>query len=261
MSDYKDLSEVLDVVEDTMVISLVDHACMLDDVLEQTLLPATPGLYLPGSYEPFFKHGTKYFVKGTDIELPLPKPTAVMEGIVTDAGGKKSEFRTSRFRGQVVVSQPQLLVIDNIDDILKIAADIYREDGTLVCSKEQLNRYRRHFSRLPSIPAQSVKMAIAVAMSRLQSFCPHAILPTINFNQTDLVTPKYAHLVYNDEYSQGFAELLDKIRDITRKSEWNLYFVRITGTNLIIRKGIDWRIYDWYRMKFEKEEKEKEGLC
>lgn len=265
MIDYKDLSEVLHHVEGTLVISLLDYAYALEDTIEDlprgmplanTLYPFTPGLYIPGEFEPLLKDtGEQYFTKlSVDSVLKQKKPTAHMEGMLKNADNTVTEFKTSAFRGSVVdtgslIPIPKELFLS----IPKMNSDIHLSDMSMVCSRMRLKQVGKYLKPEPSIRAMSIKMAIAVIKERLELYCPHTTSTSLRYTQRSLVQPGYHHLIDQGEYMNAFFDINDKLIDFTRNAEWNLYFMRLQGTSLVITKGLDWRIYEYYRMKFEKE--------
>lgn len=267
MTDYKDLTEVIHHVEGTLVISLIDFAYALEDGIQDipagmrlvdTLHPHTPGLYIPGEFEPLLKESEQYYTKQSVDGVALtPKPTAHMEGKLKNADNSITDFKTSAFRGSVVDTASLVPIPKkHFLDIPTLDSDIHLSDMTMICSRMRLKQIKKYLKPVPTIPSMAIKMAVAVIKERLELYCPHTTSTSLRYNQRSLVQPEYHHLIDQGEYTNAFFDLNDKLIDFTRNAEWNLYFLRLQGTSLVITKGLDWRIYEYYRMKFEKESTE-----
>jgi hypothetical protein len=55
------------------------------------------------------------------------------------------------------------------------------------------------------------------------------------------------------EYHQGLGRLYDTIEVFVGNDTWCWYTPRLMGSTLVIKKGIDYRIFDWHKQMFDKD--------
>jgi cobalamin biosynthesis Mg chelatase CobN len=233
MQDFKKIEEIYQHVEETFVVDLIKHALSLDEEHTAPLIEPDKGLYLPGNFEPTFYEEQTYYAKS---------------GLVYDQTTKGVTVNTA-------ASTP----IKNLDMIPKLFEDIYDSKMNMIMPAHDLRRLARHFKRAPTIPAIAVRMAIGTVQKTVSTICRHSCAGYQRYRPDLLVKPEFVELVNNDEYMHAFETLLDEVQAFINKDHWNFYTYRIRGGTLIIQKGLDWRIAEYYRMKFEQEEAEHDG--
>lgn len=131
---------------------------------------------------------------------------------------------------------------------------ITSQDGTVVLSKKILRSRARFFKTEPTIPATAVKAAVSVIKRYLSILCRHGCNMLASYRLENLVKLDYRELIEKDEYMIAFEKLIDQVAEFVGDDVWCIYYSRLRGCQLVIEKGIDFRIYEYYRMKFEKEE-------
>lgn len=143
--------------------------------------------------------------------------------------------------------------VTDFNEALARGANIYQKNtGELALRLDNLQpkQYRNIFSLGPSVPAMAVKAGISVLLNFLNSLCAHTSVNDIPYKLNRLLKEEYHYLIKEDKFTGFFSEPLEKLSDFVGRDSWNLYFYKITGTCIIIQKGSDFRIIDWYRLKY-----------
>lgn len=220
MHDPKTLSEVLEQTKEVMVIDLLDHVTSIEEQYLNALVEPTEGIYVTGSIEPLFK----------------PDQTYCMKAITT----------------------PGDLTIIPYNTILASKYDVLDKNGNLVISAKDLFLKKKFLSNKPSVPAVAIKAALAVVDDYITSVCRKANRNRC-YNLYSLVKHEYhSSMVSKDEFMHVFERLLDQVMKFIGNDTWNIYFVKIKGTSLIIEKSVDWRVYRYYEDLFKAEENDEE---
>jgi len=233
--DFKNLTELLKHNKEVMVIDLLKETLSIDeDPYITSLQQPVEGLYLVGSFEPILEQGQPYYL-----------------------------YKDMQIVGNVVQYQntPTIPDVTNVEALIKAKSDIFDAKGKLVITAKDLYKYSRHLKKKPTIPANAIKVAILVICNYLNSLCRYTNVKSPKYTLESLVKDEYHNLIYNEEYAKAYELTLDKVMEFVGKDTWHMYFYQIRGTSLVIEKTVDYRIYEWYRQKFEKEEDQTdEGL-
>lgn len=145
---------------------------------------------------------------------------------------------------------------ESLAEIMLCKNDVYTSSGDVVISAKDLFYNKKFIETKPDIPVQLIKVAVSVILEYLNSLNKYTNVNSINFNLNRLVKQKHRDLIIKEYYQTELAELLDIVCNFVGKDSWHIYFYKITGTTLILSKTIDYRIYDWYRLKNAAEFKE-----
>lgn len=212
MQEFKNLNEVLESIESVFVIDLLHHALSLE---EQPYLGALvepeEGLYLPGSIDPILRKRVKYY------------------------------FRSDYAKG---------ITIKTFDNIFDRKEDILDDNGVIVISQNHLRLKKKYITEQPTIPSVAIKVAISVALKFLNGLSRYTNINISPYHLHRFIKPEFSELIEREEYDHAYEELLDELSDFVGKDTWNMYFFKIRGTNLIIEKSVDYRIYKFYEQLF-----------
>lgn len=221
MADFKNLSEVLNYVKEATVIDLMSHVMSLDDEpFLKALVEPTEGLYLIGSIEPFIDKSKVYYPKA--------------------------------FHGDPAMQ---------IKDFSKLAAlkdDIVNANFETVITYRDLVLKSKYIKKEPTVPVTALKVAISIVEQYLTSISRFSKRKHPKYRLEYLIKQEYQYLVITDEYMHAFENLLDQVMAFVGDDHWNIYFTKIKGTNLIIEKAIDYRIFTFYQNHFASQEAEDE---
>lgn len=270
MIDFTNITDVIMHCQGVMVVDLLKHALSIDEELLKTLNDPESGLYLPGEFEPRFYESKIYYPR---------KNLAFVQDGTGGFFGPNANVDIHMSKG---VSDMKVLS-KTIDDILDSSLKI-------VVTAAEMRKYSKHFKSKPTIPAIAVRVVIGVLQAAINRRCRHASVGFNRYRLETLVKPEYQHIIHENKYilkpeyqylSQekdfdkdvmftlnpqffhlahdnefigAIENLYDEVMDFIGNDDWNLYSYQLKGTSLIINKGVDWRVYEYYRMKFEKEE-------
>jgi hypothetical protein len=221
VSDFKNITEVLNHVEGSLVISLLDHVMGLEDKYQDALISPPEGIYLITDIQPIMEIGKTYYPKSR-----YPQPEALFHA-TTD-----------------------------IDTLLSLRDDIVDHNGDMVIRHRDLVSRRRYFKTEPTLPVIALKAAIGIVEQYLVSVSRHSRRTHPRYRIDNLVLPGNEHLIECDEFMHAFDRLLDIVTRFVDGDHWNLYHTRIKGSNLIVEKGIDYRILCYYENVFKETEEE-----
>lgn len=227
MKDFENIVEVMAYRKEALVVDLLDFAIKLDDdELQDSLIPAPEGIYTPGSTKPMFLADRVYYIG-------------------------------EPYLNNVVIGA-NLLKIPNSE----ITGDIYQADGRgrkvdvkLVIKASAFLKAKKYMTDHPTIPVPEINLAAAVAVGYIDTICPHSGITASGLHINDCIKREGTMLMERGVPEACFSEMLDKIMTFVGDDTWNLYAANVQNTNLIVSKGVDWRIYCYYRDRFEKQER------
>lgn len=212
--DFHELTKPSDII----IINLLEHIGVIPEPYSSKYLePYTKGLYLRGNISPLLLEGNTYY---KDFKV-----------------NKDGKINAVKF--------------ESLAEILLCNNDVYDSRGEVIVTARDLFCNKKFIDTKPNIPVQLIKVGIAVVLEYLNSLNKYTNVNSINYNLNRLVKSQHRDLIVKEYYQTEFNVLLDIISDFVGKDSWHIYFYKVVGTNLVISKTIDFRIYDWYRMKNE----------
>lgn len=249
MRDFKNIEEVMNYAQSTVVIDLLPHALGLEERFLNHLREHEKGLYLPGSFEPTYYESKQYFRRKdmTPVSNGVPEIIAQEETSIS-----KKAIKGSFFDATGALPLP-------LSTLPKIVDDIYDKDFNLVMSARDMSKFGRHLKPEPAIPSMAVRMAVGIVQTTVHNVCRHST-PCFNAHRPErLVKPEFFQEEDSesvlDVFEDAFEKLLIQVHQFIGDDHWNFYTYRLRGPVLIIQKGIDWRIFRYYEDLFEKQEK------
>lgn len=207
----QDPSKLLDKIKSVLIVDLLDHAMNLNVELQSSLLEPPLGLYVKGSPIPILKEGKQYYPRSRYL----------------DNKAKIRDFST----------------------VLDMTEDVVDEHGEVVLSAVRLSRIGKYLTLVPDVPIVAIEVAKVMAIDYLCHICPHARIVN-NVYLENLVKPEHRHLMQGGEFEEAFEKLLSYIFEWVDEDNWFIYFIEIKGSNMIIKKVIDYRIYRYHELEY-----------
>lgn len=232
MSDFTNYTDALTHRVDALTLDVVSDSLMLEEPFLKKLVDAEEGLYIPGTLHPVFYKKKRYY-RARDI-------------VFTPGPGAKS-FKIENAKS-----------IEDLNTLKKDFDDIYDDTMTLVIDSNKLRRIAKFLSDKPSVPVVPVRLAIGAISKKISQYSRSHVTTPRNYDPTNLIRPEYLSEFDQDDEMVAFPYLMDKVTSFIADDLWNIYSVDVKGTAVVITKGLDWRILEYYRMKFEKENKDQE---
>lgn len=137
--------------------------------------------------------------------------------------------------------------IGNLDD------DICNARGEVIIPRAFMRDKARMLSINGFYPISALQLLKASVDLNMRRFCPHAAPFTNEHNAAaSFLKPEYQHLLYENELDVFISDLIEEMHDFVVKDTWNIYFTKVKTDNLHIEKSIDYRIFDWTRIQYNK---------
>jgi len=218
MYDYKDLNELLTKVSDVTVIDLMDKVSYITDFSE-LMLPLAKGYYNRVNNELVFSADVEY--------------STIMKD------GTKKQLITMR-------------------DFQTCTGIIYSEAiGFIQKPTPQNVMIRKNICEKPVFDLRLLSVVEKIIDDYLYRLCPHTHTTANNLDldkllRQDVKEEKREIAIGNLE--TDLIAVIDEVSSFVGPDSWHFYFTKRRGTAIVISKTVDFRIYDWYRMKWEREQ-------
>jgi len=222
--EYESFGQVLTEVRDVGLFDLARYTVRLPKRYREILLPEPQGIYMRGVLDPVVVFGAKsaYFTK-------------------------KQYEHAPKF--------PDILSFDNF---IQSRQPVVDKKGKLihVCPVMAQDL----FSAECSFPYGAVYLAATAVWEALGRLHRHT-RPTTSMAIKQLRPEQYVtegaleHIDYEDQ--PGIANLLDKVFEFIGRDLMSVYHLRLHNTTLILEKGNDYRVIEYYRERFQQCEEAK----
>lgn len=228
--DYKSFYEVLSAIESVLVIDLSKYARALSPAVLEESLPGPEGLYFSNSVEPIYSFTNPF--------------TGAQQGLVSAT--------------QMEIDHTVCDIL-TYDDFLNANQPVYRGDMTDKEGRPKLLcRNPRAISRfIKSSPGElftGVNLLKIEVWNRLlyrDSLC----LPVSNLPSSDLSEMTYLTRegfdIYKDNYPTRFDAVINRVDEFIGKDKHHLLTMKMNDCELIVEKGLDYRVVEYYRQIFE----------
>lgn len=133
-----------------------------------------------------------------------------------------------------------------LEEILTLARDVYSFDGKLIMSRKSINDKMFYISGYRNLASCS-KFLTSVVADRLRTKVRLDRLTEHSFRSIEFTNSK-EELSYIEKLLDNEFELVDDF--ITGNSSY-IYSLRCSSTDFFLEKKMDYRIYEFYRKKFE----------
>ena len=200
-----------------MVVNLLDHVSTWDkDPYLDCLVEPSSGIYLPSSVNPVLDDNGVYY--------------------------PQSKYGQDQYR------------IKDLDSIFNLGESIVDKNGIVVFTWVNLKRFKKYITLTPQVPATAIKVAHVIVDDFLRGLCPYTNTPRNKHSLHQLTTNP--DLILIEAYEELLDDLIMEVSEFVGKDRYHIYFTKLKGTSLIIEKTIDFRVYDWYRMRGEIDEQD-----
>lgn len=219
MYDYKDLRELLTKVSAVTVVDLLDKTPLIEE-FARFMLPLPEGLYSNTTHQMVFSHKASHYYSlspdGNKTKLVTLKDFQRCKNIIIN---EASGF----------VQKPDLKTLT----------------------------IRKNLVETPIVDYRLMDVVEKCIDDYLYRLCPHTRTTLNSYSLDRLIDPKV-----EGEARQSLVEnlqimlmsVIDEVSAFVGPDSWHFYFTERKGSSLVISKTVDFRIYDWYRIKWENEE-------
>lgn len=202
-------------VIEQFLVSVIPYANMIENQYFDYLLPSPQGIYRIGEINPIFIPSKKYYVHRVDAS-----------------------------------NVHNYHEVTNIDDINETILD---EESRIVATAQVMINKKSYLSTRPTVPARGIKV--------VQKLIDYEIALVIRYGSPVGLAQRLLS-EFKPEYRDSLdIELLRTmcrylsvmIHDFIGKHDWNHYNTKIIGLDIMIEKGQDYRICEWYEKKLSHE--------
>jgi hypothetical protein len=219
MYDYKNLQELLNKVTGVAVMDLLDKTSLIEEFAEN-MVPLQEGLYSNTTHKMVFSHKTSQYY-------------------ALDEAGNKTKLVT-------------------LKDFQRCKLTIINEANGFI-QKPDLRSLtiRRNLVETPIVDYRRMDIVEKIIDDFLYGLCPHTKTTMNSYPLDKLLKPnlpeeKRERLINNLE--SMLVTVIDEISQFVGSDTWHFYFTKRKGSSIIINKTVDFRIFDWYRIKWAHEE-------
>lgn len=249
--EFQSLEEVILYRAATRVFNLREHSAGLDADFVKYLQPAKHRLFIKGSTFPVLDFTQPYYDAIAFRELNLGHTNLFAEEFSSNHGLTViNPEKRKRIEGLKTYRLPT--PISKLDDIRKASGGLCDRHGEILLSGRTVMRYGHNFYIDHGETQQITLLTVTVICTLLHDLCKHARITASVTDFSSILKPEFYH--YSDP-SMGVYSLYKKtisaLHDFVGHDLLNLYFVRYDDTNIYIEKSMDFRIYEYYRQRFE----------
>lgn len=214
----QDPNKLLENPEGLQLFNLLEQASYIqtDEVINALVEPPR-GLYVKGHVKPLLN----------DIDFYYPR---------------------SRFKG------PDARIVD-FNAVFDLQEDILDESGKIVVTGFNLTNRKHLFTTEPTLPITAINVCHNVLMDYLFKYCKYA-RGFRGSHVSNFIKPEYRDMMDSEYFEDSLSDALDELHEFTRHHTWNIHFTKLNGTTLVIERMVDWRIFEWTRMMYERQQEE-----
>lgn len=240
---YKTFGDVIKDIKDVAAINLKEIVAHMSKELIDTFVPEPDGLYLSGSVDPVLNFDLHDYVDENNnpvIDLEsFKKAKLVYQVFRSRRSTKEKEHR------KICTVTP--LILKNI----KSSSDL-NWTGVNVCVAEAY----AFFSHMPS--SRFGIQSLSDFETTLSNFIKEGRMSYPRY--TDNLNPQELDLInnltyYEEERRCFIHKLNERIEDFTGDDIFSTFRLRRSSMTLYIERGLDFRIIEYYRPKFEEHER------
>lgn len=212
----EEMMQALNELEGIFVIDLYKQSLLLPDQIKQVLIDETPGYYIPSIVKPVF-----------------PK----------------------RDNGRCIVSidNGENFISTTIDELIRISKinkEYFRNiiidyNGKHIKGSMFL-QYFKDLSNTPNKSLVQMKFVKEIILDFLYQSCSqnnHSFRKYFNY-----VKPEYLDLIETYNFGDDLRDVIESLNKFISRHTNHLYFHKELGTNLIIEKSVDYRVYEYYKL-------------
>lgn len=219
MREFESMSDLIQYSHSSLVLDLRNYigACNTP-AYQETLLPPPAGIYLKGEPYPLVDMSKLHFARPTSHKN---------------------------------LQHPQLKPLQSLNDLTP-NIDVVDGDGGVVLHGLDIYKFKNLLTDTPGYKYQAIRAACYFGVKALSQLCVHSnVRPP--FDYRTIFKPEAYDLV-EDESLDVFNHLKYAIASFVGDDELFLYYIKLTQSTLMIQKNVDYRVFEYYRIKFTEQE-------
>lgn len=205
-----------DRIEAAIILPILAQASILEANFGNILIPPKPGLYTPGRTEPVFTPSGEYYTKD-------------------------------------LLRQEWVRVNNNALFSFEIKEAVYSSTGTMLMNQRSMSAAKQMLSYHPTVPTRGITLIKAVVDNKIMSWCPWA---KTGYTERSILThfrPNITPETIIDDIEVLLTDTISRLSEFVGDDVWNYYFIKFVGYDLVVEKGQDHRLCEWYEKKLSGE--------
>lgn len=222
--EYESFTDVINEVRDVLIIDVAQHCLYLPTAFSEILLPEPAGIYTPNRLEPLFPfdQGQVYYTE--------------------DAYRRR---------------EPDVY---DFDSFIKTRSLIFNHQGKCICQAPALAPY--FFQKSCTYNYSAIHVAFILLYDMINHLHSQSFvgtnLPMSALRIERYVKPEFLQAVMDERISHpGHATLAAELYTFIGRDRQAYYRLRFENTTLLLEKGNDYRVVEYYRRLFDELEAER----
>lgn len=149
-------------------------------------------------------------------------------------------------RHYFVKTDSGMALVTNIDEIV---ADVFDVNHKVVLNRYVMQNKNRMLTPHPTIPVRGIQLIqklIEFEITKILRWCPHA-----HGYENRILTefkPEFRSSVDIQVIREAGRYITQQVHEFIGRDDWNYYHTSISGVDIVIEKGPDYRVCEWYQM-------------
>ena len=242
--EFKNMSEALQYVKQTMILDVSELACGLNrpEVIE-AIYPPKPGIYLKadGVCIHQFRDDSPIYDLSQFVEANKNNPIPSMYALRA-----MTPLQRKYFENMPMNHPPPLTTLAQV---LHVQDGVCNSRGELMSRLSRLRRIAHHLTETPSNQKKLSDLARVLVCRILKQECPHARVGLLD-DTSCIIKGQYLPMFYEGEFDNLLHHARMSIRRMVGEDVFSIYTVQDAQHHLRISKGMDYRIFEYYQIKF-----------
>lgn len=211
-------NKLLEKTESMLLFNLLEQASYIcNDEVTQALIPSPVGLYVKGHVKPLLNDRDDYY--------------------------PKSQY-----------GNPSARIID-FKTVMGLQEDIVDNQQNVVLTGYNIINRPHLFTTEPTLPIAAINICSNILVDYLFKYCKYARGFKAD-HISNYIKPEFHDLMDSEYFEDSLSDALDELHEFTRNHTWNIHLHKLNGTTLIIERLVDWRIYQWTEIMYNKQQVE-----
>ena len=151
------------------------------------------------------------------------------------------------------ISHSRNLPEDRMLFSFEIKEAVYSSTGTMLMNQRSMSAAKQMLSYHPTVPTRGITLIKAVVDNKIMSWCPWA---KTGYTERSILThfrPNITPETIIDDIEVLLTETISRLSEFVGDDVWNYYFIKFVGYDLVVEKGQDHRLCEWYEKKLSGE--------
>lgn len=139
-----------------------------------------------------------------------------------------------------------MVIVTNLDEVV---SDVFDINHKVVLNRYVMQNKNRMLTPHPTIPVRGIHLIqklIEFEITSVLRWCPHA--HGCENRILNEFKPEYRNSVDIQIIREAGRYITQQVHDFIGNDDWNYYHTAIIGVDIVVEKGPDYRVCEWYQM-------------